>query len=367
MNDRLSFRRFAGFGLDDDTPDHTTLCRFRNDLVAAGLTEKLFAEINRQLDRLGLVMKRGTLIDATLVEAATRPPAFDSDEDPLDCDADFGKRAGRRGSSYGFKAHVGVDQGSGLIRDALLTPANVNETVVADALIQGDEGAVYADAAYDTHARRAGLRARGIKDGIMHRANKHHPRLPRWQRRRNRAIASIRGGVETIFAILKRHYGYVRVRYRGLVKNQSQLHLLCIALNLRRAIVLTADSRSSPGERPNAVSLPVNPVNCPLERARRSTRWPERSWRPAFCNSPLAGEGSADVNSGLKSGEGSFANQSAVTPHPFDRVEISHAALSRKGRGHNNAHRARGCDNFAPPFHLHKIEGSYFAGAKALA
>ena len=239
LNDRLSFRRFAGFGLDDDTPDHTTLCRFRNDLVAAGLTEKLFAEVNRQLDRLGLVMKRGTLIDATLVEAATRPPAFDSDEDPLDCDADFGKRAGRRGSSYGFKAHVGVDQGSGLIRDALLTPANVNETVVADALIQGDEGAVYADAAYDTHARRAGLRARGIKDGIMHRANKHHPRLPRWQRRRNRAIASIRAGVETIFAILKRHYGYVRVRYRGLVKNQSQLHLLCIALNLRRAIVLT--------------------------------------------------------------------------------------------------------------------------------
>ncbi len=91
---------------------------------------------------------------------------------------------------------MSASQGSGLIRDALLTPANVNETVVADALISGDEGAVYADAAYDTRARRAGLRARGIKDGIMHRANKHHPRLPRWQRRRNRAIASIRAGVE---------------------------------------------------------------------------------------------------------------------------------------------------------------------------
>ena len=199
LNDRLSFRRFAGFGLDEDTPDHTTFCRFRNDLAAAGLTAKLFEEVNRQLDRLGLVLRRGTLIDATLVEAATRPPAFDSDDEPLDSDARFGKRqAGRSGSSYGFKAHVGVDQGSGLIRKALLTPANVNETVVADALMAGDERAVYADAAYDTHERRAALRARGVKDGIIHRPNKHHPTLPPRQLRRNRAIASIRARVETV-------------------------------------------------------------------------------------------------------------------------------------------------------------------------
>jgi transposase, IS5 family len=239
MNDRLSFRRFAGFGLDERTPDHTTFCRFRNDLAEQGLTDNLFEEVNRQMERLGLILKRGTLIDATLVEAATRPPAFGSDEEPLDGDAGFSKRAGRSGSIYGFKAHVGVDQGSNLIRMGLLTAANVNETVVADDLIQGDEGAVYADAAYDTHERRAALRAREIKDRIMHRPNKHHPQLSRGQRRRNRAISSIRARVETIFAILKRHYGYVRVRYRGLIKNQSQLLLLCIALNLRRAAVLT--------------------------------------------------------------------------------------------------------------------------------
>jgi IS5 family transposase len=239
LNDRLSFRRFVGLGLEGNTPDHTTLCRFRNDLTEAGLTEKLFEEVNRQLERLGLVLKRGTLIDATLVEAATRPPAFDSDEEPLDADAGFGKRAGRSGSSYGFKAHVAVDQGSNLVREVLLTAANVNETVVADALIRGDERAVYADAAYDTHERRAALRMRGIKDGITHRPNKHHPDLPHWQRRRNRAIAAIRASVETIFAILKRHYGYVHVRYRGLIKNQSHLYLLCAAINLRRAVVLT--------------------------------------------------------------------------------------------------------------------------------
>lgn len=239
LNDRLSFRRFAGLGLDGDTPDHTTLCRFRNDLAVTGLAEKLFEEMNRQLDRLGLVLKRGTLIDATLVEAATKPPAYGSDEPATDPEAAFGKRTGRGGSSYGFKAHVAVDQGSILIRDALLTPGNVNDTVVADDLIQGDERAVYADAAYDTHDRRAMLKARGIKDGIMHRPNKHHPELPPRQQRRNRAIASIRARVETVFAILKRHYGYVRVRYRGLIKNQSHLYLLCLALNLRRAVVLT--------------------------------------------------------------------------------------------------------------------------------
>lgn len=161
LNDRLSFRRFAGLGLDGATPDHSTLCRFRNDLAAAGLTEKLFAEMNRQLERLGLVLKRGTLIDATLVEAATRPPAFGSEEEGADPDAAFARRAGRGGSTYGFKAHVAVDQETILIRDAILTPGNVNDTVVADELIQGDEGAVYADAAYDTHARRAMLKARG--------------------------------------------------------------------------------------------------------------------------------------------------------------------------------------------------------------
>jgi IS5 family transposase len=245
LNDRLSFRRFAALGLDGATPDHATLCRFRNDLAAAGLAEKLFEEMNRQLERLGLVLKRGTLIDATLVEAAVRPPPRREDDDDeedaaaADSDAGFAKRAGKSGSTYGFKAHVAVDEGSQLVRTALLTPANVNETVVADALIQGDEGAVYADAAYDTHARRALLKARAIKDRIMHRPNKHHPVLPPGQRRRNRVISRIRARVETIFAILKRHYGYVRVRYIGLVKNQSHLHLLCIALNLRRAVVLT--------------------------------------------------------------------------------------------------------------------------------
>jgi IS5 family transposase len=235
LADRLSFRRFLGLDLEATIPDHTTLCRFRNDVAAAGLSDRLFGEMSRQLEKLGLILKRGTLIDATLIEAAVRPSG--SAEVPSDPDAGFAKRAS--GRMFGFKAHVAVDQDSGLVRGAILTAANVNETVVADRLVQGDEKAVYADKAYDTKARRAGLRLRGINDRIMHRPNKHHPVLPPWKARRNRLIAVIRSRVEGTFGLLKRSYRYRHARYLGRVKNQCHLHLLCIALNLRRAVVLT--------------------------------------------------------------------------------------------------------------------------------
>ena len=236
--DRLSFRRFIGLGLEAAIPDHTTLCRFRNDLVAAGLSDRLFGEMARQLEGHRLVLKRGTLIDATLVSAAVGPAG--SAEEAKDPDAAFARRSGKPGSTFGFKAHMAIDQGSLLVRAAFLTPANVNETVVADQLIQGDEKAVYADSAYDTKARRSALRARGAKDRIQHRPNKHHPDLGYWKKKRNKLIGRIRGRIEGTFGLLKRSYGYVRVRYIGLAKNQSHLHLLCIAINLRRASILAA-------------------------------------------------------------------------------------------------------------------------------
>jgi transposase len=120
LADRLSFRRFCGFGLDDGTPDETTLCRFRGALAERGLAEVLFAELNRQLDMKGLVLKAGTLIDATLVEAAVaRPPQSEGEVSTRDPEAGFTRRGQR--SFFGFKAHVAVDLGSDLIRDAVLT------------------------------------------------------------------------------------------------------------------------------------------------------------------------------------------------------------------------------------------------------
>jgi IS5 family transposase len=238
LGDRLSFRRFCGLSWEDTVPDFSTICRFRNLLIAEELHLRLFEEFDRQMERQGLVLKRGTMIDATLIEAATGRPSGDAP--PLDADAAFAKRQGKPGgTTYGYKLHVGVDQGSGLIRTVITTPANVNETEVADDLICGDEAAVYADKAYDTHARRADLKARGVKDRIMHRANKHHPLPPRLKLR-NRLIARRRGLVETTFAGLKQRMRTVRARYRGLVKTAAQMMMAMLAFNMRRAAVLLA-------------------------------------------------------------------------------------------------------------------------------
>jgi IS5 family transposase len=238
LNDRVSFRRFCGLSLQEAAPDYTTLCRFRNRLIAAGLADRLFAEFDRQLENAGLVLKRGTMVDATLVEAARRRPPGGA-EDALDRDAAFAKREGKAGSTYGYKAHVGVDEGTLLIRAAQLTPANVNETSVADALIRFDEKAVYADKAYASAARRQLLRSRGIKDRIQHKSWGGGPPLSPWQKRRNALIGPIRAGVETVFATLKRRMAYRQVRYVGLVKNAAHLLLLALAYNMRRAAVMS--------------------------------------------------------------------------------------------------------------------------------
>ena len=240
LSDTLSFRRFVGLGLGDGTPDHSTISRFRTRLRETGLDEALFTEVTAQLDRRGLILKRGTLMDATVVEAqAGRPSWQDSPgaKGTVDGDADWTRKGGK--AHYGYKAHVAVDEGSGLIRRALLTPAKTYESEVADDLVCGDERAVYADKAYEHKGRRARLKAAGIKDRIMHRSHKNQAQLPYWQQRRNALIAPIRAAVERIFGTLKRCYGYTRVRYFSLAANATQLRLLTIAYNLRRAATIT--------------------------------------------------------------------------------------------------------------------------------
>jgi IS5 family transposase len=239
--DRVSFRRFCGFALDAETPDETTFCRFRNALKEAGLGEALFKEVLRQLETAGFVLKKGTLIDATLIQSAVRAPPSGStppgeeSRSPHDSDANWTRQGQARRLFFGYKAHIGVDQGSGLIRSRVLTPAKTYESEVADALVLGDEKAVYADKAYEKKTRRQALKARGVKDRIQHRRHKYQTELPHWQRVRNRLIGRVRSGVERTFSILKRRYGFVRMRYRGIVANALHLDLAIIAFNLRTA------------------------------------------------------------------------------------------------------------------------------------
>lgn len=232
LDDRLSFRRFVGLSLEEAVPDHTVLNRFRNRLVSEGLLERLFAELDRQLEQAGVILKRGTMLDATLIEAVSAPPR--PGRPSVDPDARFAKRQGKGGSSFGYKAHVGVDDGFGMIRSVITTPANVNDTTPADDLICGDEKVVWADAAYHTHAREAGLKARGVKPRLQRRPNKHHPQLPPRLKRYNRLIARRRAAVETTFATLKNRMRLGRIRYVGLVKAAGQVLLAAIAFNMRR-------------------------------------------------------------------------------------------------------------------------------------
>jgi len=236
LSDRLSFRRFVGLALADPVPDHSTLSRFRSELARRGLAEPLLAELNRQLDAKGLMVKAGTLIDASLVAADSRRPRKGEPNDARS-DRDARWNAMPEKPLFGYKAHVAVDRGSGLVRQAILTPANVSDKVPFLALVQGDERAVYADRGYDGWWYRAELARRGIGDGIMAASYRQRP-LDAAGYARNRAIGTIRAPVERTFAILKRWYGYGRVRYRSLARNTLQLQLLAMAMNLRRAVAL---------------------------------------------------------------------------------------------------------------------------------
>jgi IS5 family transposase len=238
--DRLSFRRFVGLSLHDRTPDHSTLWRFRQELARDSLIDQIFTEINRQFEGKKLVLKQGTLIDASFVGARGKAPRKERrqvENTPAKPSADPDARWGRKGhkSVFGYKIHTGVDAAYTLIRRIDLTNASVTDTEPADGLICGDEKAVYGDQAYYTHARHARLTEAGIKDRLMHRPNKHHPELPPRQKRRNQLIARVRAAVERPFAVIKEQYGLRRMRFYSLIRNRVQVVLACCAYNLRRA------------------------------------------------------------------------------------------------------------------------------------
>jgi transposase, IS5 family len=238
VDDRLSFRRFAGLPLDESTPDHATIWRFRQRLQQHGVDKALFQEINRQLDGRGLILRQGTLIDASIVKAAVKPPSYNSGT-VSERDPEAGWTTKNGTSTFGYKVHIATDEGSGLIREAILTGADLHDSLLGPSLVQGDEAAVYADKAYGSKAFRQALTEAGIKDGVMHKAHRQKP-LKKWQIWLNKAITPIRSAVERAFAVMKRHYGYRQVRYLGLARNQCHLSLMATAINLRRALALTA-------------------------------------------------------------------------------------------------------------------------------
>ena len=232
ISDSISFRRFVGLSLADAVPDHSTLSRFRGQLGKRMM--KLLEAFNRQLDRRGLIVRQGTLIDASFVQSSSRQRRVDPE-------------AGRYGmqqedSISGYKMHMAVDQFSGLVRKVIVTGANINDSTPADELILGDEAAVYADRAYDKHERREALQQRGVFAGLMYRSNKYYD-LSDSQKAFNRMIRPLRAAVERTFGILKMHYRLRRTRYIGLVRTAVQINLAVMAMNIKRALVLESRAR----------------------------------------------------------------------------------------------------------------------------
>ena len=238
VRDRLSFRRFCGVPFDEETPDHSAIWRFRQRLAKLGLSEQLLAEVNRQLDAHGLIVKRGTLVDATIIAAAVkRPPIETGQVNPRDPDASFTVKNGE--TYFGYKAHLAVDEASDLVRQAEMTSADLHDSQRGEAMIQGDEEAYYADKAYDSRALREALKARGIADKIAYKARRNKA-LKNWQVWFNKTASSVRVGVERANATMKNWYGMARVRYCGLARNTCHLQFVAMAMNMKRSRVLLA-------------------------------------------------------------------------------------------------------------------------------
>jgi transposase, IS5 family len=225
--DRSSFRRFCGFALDEPTPERTAFVRFRRELVARALDRVLFEAVTNQLDARGVVVKTGTLIDATVITSAS----------PQDDEARWvGHR--RKAPIHGFKAHVASDAAGGIVRVVEVTPANINDGRMLAAVLPDDPGEVYADLAYESHANAERIRLAGGRSCLSAKgiwgSEEARARLESW----NRQVGTVRRRIEKIFGTWKRSYGLRRMRWLGLAKASLQVRLTAIAYNLRRSVTI---------------------------------------------------------------------------------------------------------------------------------
>jgi len=233
LNDRLSFQKFVQLDAHETVPDETTICRFRQRLIQCGLHEQLLGLVNTQLEASGYIVKRTTLVDATLVESSRRRPDVKAAAEGRapDTDASYNRKYNR--SFYGYKAHISSDSQHHLIRTAVVSTAKAQDGHFFERIAPTDTKEIYGDKAYDTKANKAWMRNRGIKNGIE-KKGALHIKLTDWDRKNNRRKRRVRSHIERIFAHLKKWQHYRKVRYLGLARNQLELTLKAVAYNLKR-------------------------------------------------------------------------------------------------------------------------------------
>ncbi|MBL8357220.1 MAG: IS5 family transposase [Delftia acidovorans] len=226
------YREFAGLSSVERIPDRVSILRFRHLLEEHQLAPQILAVVNATLADKGLMLKQGTVVDATLIAAPSSTKNQDGERDPE-------MHQTKKGNQwhFGMKAHIGVDADSGLVHTVVGTAANVNDVTQASALVHGEETDVFADAGYQGVAKREevqGIKANwhvAMRPGKRRALDKDSP-MGAVLDQLEHIKARIRAKVEHPFRVIKRQFGHMKVRYRGLAKNTAQLHTLFALSNL---------------------------------------------------------------------------------------------------------------------------------------
>jgi IS5 family transposase len=230
LDDRTSFRRFCGFAAHEPTPERTAFVRFRRVLVRLDLDRALFEAVTRQLDASGVVVRCGTLVDATLLPSAS-----------IQHDAEarwVGHK--RRKPVHGYKAHVATDQEAVLIRRVEITTANVHDAARLEAVLPPEPGEVYGDSAFASAKSDRLIPARGGTPMTVQTGVWGGPDALARLKIHNAVVRKVRCRIEKVFGTCKRSYGLRRMRWLGLAKAGLQVRLTAIAYNLKRSWRLLA-------------------------------------------------------------------------------------------------------------------------------
>lgn len=229
LYDSITMRQFAGVSSDADViPDESSILNFRRLLEKHQLTERLLTEINAHLCERGLLVGKGTIVDATIIDAPSSTKNAKKKRDPQMHQTRKGKQW-----YFGMKVHTGTDADSGLVHTVVGTAANVADINVLGELLHGDEERLHGDSAYHSRERKAQAEASGLAFNVNQRGTKSKP-LTRAQRSRNRRLSRVRATVEHPFLVVKHLWGHAKVRYRGIKKNLAQMYALFALANVFR-------------------------------------------------------------------------------------------------------------------------------------
>lgn len=239
VNDRLSFQRFAGIDYSTGVPDFATIWRFKEALVREGLMDRLFDLVLLMMEDKGLLLKKGTCVDATLIQSSTRPLSKERRSElekapsgQMDTDADSTAKRGKK--YFGYKGHIGTDVDSKIIRKRSFTSARPHDSREKDSLLSGDEKAIFGDSAYSNRADKQKARKDGVHYGVLDKATRSR-KLSAGQKKRNKKKSKTRNQVEHPFGYMKEKLNYKKAVAKTHLRNALRFDLNCILYNIFRA------------------------------------------------------------------------------------------------------------------------------------